>query len=112
MLYENVCEEHIGGGTDIYNAAKYALELIRDNYAPDDYTTAVILMTDGASETENRQLFEDFYSVSGSDIPVFSIMFGEAESWHLDGIAKLTNARVFDGRKDFVGAFRSVKEYN
>lgn len=112
LLYENVCEEQIGGGTDIYNAAMYALELLSDNYATDDYTAAVILMTDGASAVESRADFEEFYSTSGGDIPVFSIMFGSAERGQLDGIAQLTNARVFDGREDLVGAFRSVKGYN
>ena len=30
----------------------------------------------------------------------------------LQEIADLTNGRVFDGREDLVGAFRSVKGYN
>lgn len=111
-LYQNVCDEQIGGGTDIYNAAQYALELIGDNYDPADYTSAVILMTDGASADETRADFEEAYRTRGGDIPVFSIMFGSAEREQLDGIARLTNARVFDGRTDLVSAFRSVKGYN
>lgn len=112
QLYERVREEQIGGGTDIYTAAQYAVELINDNYNPSDYTAAVILMTDGASATGNKTGFEEFYCEAGGDIPIFSIMFGSAKSDQLDGIAQLTNARVFDGRKDLVGAFRSVKGYN
>ena len=112
LLYQDVCNENIGGGTDIYNAAQYALELIEENYDASDYTAAVILMTDGASQTVSKADFEEFYRASGSGIPVFSIMFGTAESRQLDGIARLTNARVFDGRTDLVGAFRSVKGYN
>lgn len=111
-LYQHVCEEQIGGGTDIYTAAQYAVEMIDDYYDTSDYTAAVILMTDGASETTSKADFEEFYRTSGGDIPVFSIMFGSAESRQLDGIAELTNARVFDGREDLVGAFRSVKGYN
>lgn len=111
-LYQHVCEEQIGGGTDIYTAAQYAVELIEDYYDASDYTAAVILMTDGASETYTRHEFEEFYRTSGSNIPVFSIMFGSAKREQLDGIAELTNARVFDGREDLVGAFRSVKGYN
>lgn len=111
-LYQNVCDEQTGGGTDIYIAAQYAVELIRRNYDPSGYTPAVILMTDGASAVESRSGFEEFYSTSGGDIPVFSIMFGSAERSQLDGIAQLTNARVFDGRTDLVSAFRSVKGYN
>lgn len=111
-LYQNVCDEQTGGGTDIYIAAQYAVELIRSNYDPSGYTPAVILMTDGASAVESRSDFEEFYRTSGGDIPVFSIMFGSAERGQLDGIAQLTNARVFDGRTDLVSAFRSVKGYN
>lgn len=112
QLYEKVRDEEIGGGTDIYTAAEYAVKLINEKYTPSDYTAAVILMTDGVSAIENRYSFEQFYRESGEDIPIFSIMFGSAESDQLDDIARLTNARVFDGRKDLVGAFRSVKGYN
>ena len=111
-LYQSVCDEEIGGGTNIYTAARYAVEMIGDYYDASDYTAAVILMTDGASETYSKADFEEAYRNSGSKIPVFSIMFGSAERDQLDDIARLTNARVFDGREDLVGAFRSVKGYN
>ena len=111
-LYENVRTEQIGGGTDIYKPVQYAVELIREDYDTSAYTAAVILMTDGASQTNSKSGFEEFYITNGGDIPVFSIMFGSAESAQLDDIALLTNARVFDGREDLVGAFRSVKGYN
>ena len=45
-------------------------------------------------------------------MPVFSIMFGDADESQLEDLAELTNARVFDGRENLVGAFRSVKGYN
>lgn len=111
-LYQSVCGEQTGGGTDIYTAAQYALNMVEQQYDAADYTTAVILMTDGASVTGTKQDFEDFCRESGTDIPVFSIMFGAAKREQLDEIAALTNARVFDGREDLVGAFRSVKGYN
>ena len=43
---------------------------------------------------------------------MISIMFGDADDSQLNELAKLTNARVFDGRSDLIGAFRSVKGYN
>ena len=46
------------------------------------------------------------------DIPVFSIMFGDAEESQLEELAQYTNGRVFDGTEDLIGAFRSVKGYN
>ena len=46
------------------------------------------------------------------DVPVFSIMFGDADPEQLEELAEATNARVFDGREDLIDAFRKVKGYN
>ena len=46
------------------------------------------------------------------DVPVFSIMFGDAQESQLAELARYTNGRVFDGTEDLIGAFRSVKGYN
>jgi Ca-activated chloride channel family protein len=39
-------------------------------------------------------------------------MFGSASSNQLDGIAQLTNAKVFDGRTNLLEAFKQVRGYN
>lgn len=111
-LFTTVQNEEIGGGTDMYLAASYGLQMIVDNYNLENYTPAIILMTDGASVTAHQEDFIDLYDELGVDVPVFSIMFGDASSEQLEELAALTNARVFDGRKDLVAAFRSVKGYN
>ncbi len=111
-LYDDLKDEQVGGGTDIYEAAMYSVDLILENYSPEKYTAAVILMTDGASADGTKEEFVEHYREKDSDIPIFSIMFGEAKREQLDEIADLTNARVFDGREDLVGALRSVKGYN
>ena len=112
-LYKAVEEERPGGGTDIYLPAIEALREMRENYDLTQYTPAVILMTDGKSNG-NMDFgdFQDFYLQEQMDVPVFSIMFGQAQESQLDELADLTNARVFDGREDLIGAFRSVKGYN
>jgi Ca-activated chloride channel family protein len=46
------------------------------------------------------------------DVPVFSVMFGEANQAQLKGLAELTRARVFDGKTDLVRAFKNAKGYN
>ena len=69
-------------------------------------------MSDGVSKSDSREDFIAKYNSCGYDIPVFSIMFGEAEDRQLSELAELTNAKVFDGRTDLTGAFRSVKGYN
>ena len=76
------------------------------------YTPAIILLTDGVSSGDAEDFLREYESL-GLDVPVFSIMFGDADP---DPAARrwpsATNARVFDGREDLVGAFRSVKGYN
>ena len=111
-LYENFKGEEPGGGTDMYLALQEGLTMIAEDYDVSEYTPALILMTDGASKLSHRQDFEELYKELGLDVPVFSIMFGEADSSQLEELAQLTNARVFDGREDLVSAFRSVKGYN
>ncbi|MGN0641504.1 MAG: substrate-binding domain-containing protein [Huintestinicola sp.] len=111
-LYYDIAAEEPGGGTDMYSAAAIGIEEAIANYDLSGYCPAVILMTDGASKTDRREDFISEYNSCGYDIPVFSIMFGDAEDGQLTELAELTNARVFDGRTDLVGAFRSVKGYN
>lgn len=111
-LYEAVEAENPKGGTDIYAAVEKGLQILSENYDLENYTPAIILMTDGQSETFNKEQLTDVYRKLNLDIPIFSIMFGDATSEQLDELAKLSNARVFDGRTDLVSAFRSVKGYN
>lgn len=39
-------------------------------------------------------------------------MFGSASASQLDDIAKLSNAKVFDGRTNLLEAFKKVRSYN
>ena len=110
-LYDWIGQAQPGGGTDIYNAAVRGLEILSE-YDLSQYTPAIILMTDGRSN--GWMEFDDFaaaYEEMGMDIPVFSIMFGDAEESQLGQLAQYTNGRVFDGTGDLIGAFPSVKGY-
>ena len=109
-LYNEIAAAQPGGGTDIYTAAAEAYNLA-SGYDLSQYTPAVILMTDGQS-VYNESVFEDALEAYDSDIPVFSITFGDADPSQLEELAALTDARVFDGTKDLTEAFRSVKGYN
>ncbi|MCI7805253.1 MAG: VWA domain-containing protein [Oscillospiraceae bacterium] len=111
-LYEQVSSEEPEGGTDMYAALKKGMEILSEYENLNDYTPAIILMSDGESVTASQPEFTQCYQELGLDIPIFSIMFGDADSSQLDALASLTNARVFDGRTDLVSAFRSVKGYN
>ena len=109
-LLQNVLNQQPGGGTNIYLPAALGLEEML-KMPLDKYVPAIILMTDGKSDGQYRD-FADIWQRAGADIPVFSIMFGDAESGQLDALANLTRGRVFDGRQDLVKAFRTAKGYN
>lgn len=111
-LYKKVSSETPHGGTNMYTALKNGLEILSEYEDLEKYTPAIILMSDGASVTSTEQEFTSYYKELGLEIPVFSIMFGDADPSQLEALAELTNARVFDGRTDLISAFRSVKGYN
>ena len=102
-----------GGGTDIYTPILRSFQLM-GGYAAGAYIPAIIVMTDGESEDYFDE-FRGLYTTTGMeamDVPVFSIMFGDAQQAQLDGLAALTRARVFDGKADLVTAFRNARGYN
>ena len=87
-LYGKIAGEATVGGTDIYRAAREGLELIARNYDLDQYTPAIILMTDGMSNgSEDFEDFQAAYEAAGEDVPVFSILFGDAEKSELEELA-------------------------
>lgn len=102
------------GGTNMYKAAEVAIKMIKKDAESGKYHTSVIVMSDGASEGR----FADFeqnlkkLGVNIKDIPLFTILFGEAEISQMEHMAKSMSGRMFDGRKDVVLAFREAKGYN
>ena len=109
-LLQKVDGYHADGGTDIYNPVIEGLNLLKD-VDTKKYNPAVILMTDGKSDGDITQL-EEYYQDVNKDIPVFSIMFGDASDEQLNEISDLTRARTFDGKNNLVEAFKNAKGYN
>ena len=109
-LYERVEEQTPGGGTNMYSAIVEGLDLLY-SFDLSDYTPAIILLTDGQSGGSIDDI-EPYYSDLGVSVPIFSIMFGDADESQLEELAEYSNARVFDGRENLTEAFRSVKGYN
>lgn len=110
QLNERIKEQEANGGTDMYYALEEALSTL-DGVDLSAYTPAIILLTDGRSGGDFES-FRGIYDAYGYDIPIFSILFGDADREQLEQLAEYTKARVFDGREDLVNAFRSVKGYN
>jgi Ca-activated chloride channel family protein len=108
--FDEIASTSPSGGTNIYLPIAECLRMM-ERYNAEDYITAIILMTDGKSDDYYDE-FSRLYRASGMDVPVFSIMFGSSNPDQLNGLAELTRARVFDGKADLTGAFRTAKGYN
>lgn len=110
-ILDNISNLRPSGATNIYETAEEAIELLKDEDM-EKYNVSVILMTDGMSNVGNFRSFSKYYKYLNKDIPVYSIMFGDAYENELEDIANLTNAKVFDGKKDLLKAFKEVRGYN
>jgi Ca-activated chloride channel family protein len=102
-----------GGGTNMYVAAAKALEILKPLSDSGKYHCAVIVMSDGESDGG----LSDFKGMlknggAGKDIPLFTILFGDAKEDQMRALAGEMSGLMFDGRKDVVKAFREAKGYN
>lgn len=105
------------GGTDLYGAlinALGTLEPYAENDTLFDYLPAIVAMTDGASEVDNRPQMLRFLDQSGygRDIPIHSIAFGNADEAQLEELSDKTIGRMFKAGSDLAKALRSAKGYN
>ena len=99
------------GGTNIYLPLTTALEELKQ-YDIQNYTTSIILMTDGQSNEGSFESVQQKWTQEKSDIPIFSITFGDSDETQLQELANFSKARVFDGKKDLESAFKQAKGYN
>ena len=109
LLYR-IKEQEIDGSTAIYLATNEALKILSEE--SDEYISSVILMTDGQNNVGYYRDFSNYYINLNKEIPVYSITFGSADEDELEQISKLTNGKVFDGKKDLATAFKKVRGYN
>lgn len=112
-LYDQIDSLDTGGGTALFEATAEAVRIL-DGLPEEDldrYQPAIVLLTDGRAGDSFR-VFQHAYQEAGMDVPVFSIMFGDAQEDELADLAALTRGRVFDGRTDLIEAFRKVRGYN
>ena len=99
------------GGTNIYDPSIEALKILKkDN--DNDYTKTVILMTDGYSNSGSFYDLERYYKNNKETVPIYSITFGSSDDYQLKDLAKLSNAKVFDGKSGLLRAFTEVRSYN
>ncbi|MDO5037890.1 MAG: VWA domain-containing protein [Tissierellia bacterium] len=113
-LYETSQTYELGGGTSMYEGIIYGLDLLEaEGEDLDHYTPAIVVLSDGqANGWATLEDLEGAYRHLDKDVPIFSILFGQASPDQLQEVAELSRGRVFDGRQDMVAAFQSVKGYN
>jgi len=115
-LDQKIAEAQPGGDTDMYSAVLLAFQAIKKlGPAASEYRASIVVMSDGASnqgrdlEWLGGKLRE---AGAGGDTPVYTMLFGEADTKQMEPLAKTFGGRMFDGRKDFVGTFQEVLSYN
>ena len=109
-LMENINKKIPSGGTALYDAVIKGLEIL--DVETDDYTKTIIAMSDGAINMGTFKSLKDKYNVLKDKIPIYSITFGDAVEYELEEIAELSNAKVFDGKKELLKALKKVRGYN
>ncbi len=113
-LYNDLKQYNTLSATYMYEAIGKAIDILEENKdILKDYSPAIVVLTDGRPNGEWS--FEDLkeaYDDLDMDIPIFGIMFGDAQEEDLEEIATMSKARVFDGRNDMIKAFQNVKGYN
>ena len=110
-LLKNIHGLDPSGTTALYKAAEQALRIL-ENEDMNKYNVSVVLMTDGYANEGSFESLQRTYRKINKQIPIYSITFGSASEYQLEDIADLSNAKIFDGRKDLVKAFKEVRGYN
>jgi len=105
------------GGTALYDAVYVSLQnMLRERQRYPGYQYSVVAFTDGEN-TVGRKLddFKRDYAALPEDvrgIPVFWVLFGEANEAALKDLAKLTGGQVFDARKrSLYSVFKDIRAY-
>lgn len=110
-LLKNIKTLRPNGSTNIYDTSIAALKILNSEDLR-TYNVSIILMTDGMSNMGSYSSLFDEYKKIKKEIPIYSITFGNAYEDELEEIADLTNAKIFDGKKDLLRAFKEVRGYN
>ena len=99
------------GGTNIYAPTLEALKILKET-DNEEYTKTVILMTDGVSNAGSFSDVSSYYRLNNETTPIYSITFGQSSENQLRELARLSNAKVFDGKNGLKEAFAEVRSYN
>ena len=110
-LLEQINNHKSKGTTALHLACIEAVKCLK-NEDMNKYNVSVVLMTDGQGNVGTFDNLKYEYQKINKQIPIYSIMFGEAMESQLKEIADMSNGKVFDGKSDLVRAFKEVRGYN
>lgn len=105
------------GGTALYDAVFQALQqMLQEKKRSPYYQYSVVAFTDGESNKgRSLQQFKQDYAALPEDvrgIPVFMVVFGEANEAALQDLVKTTGGKVFDARRlPLYSVFKDIRAY-
>ncbi|HET7863771.1 MAG TPA: VWA domain-containing protein [Burkholderiaceae bacterium] len=105
------------GGTALYDAVFQALQqMLQEKKRSPNYQYSVVAFTDGESNKgRSLQQFKQDYAALPEDvrgIPVFMVVFGEANEAALQELVKTTGGKVFDARRlPLYSVFKDIRAY-
>lgn len=108
---------HMSGATSLYDAVLQALENMHaERQKNPAYQYSVVAFTDGENNRgRNLAQFKAAYAQLPEDvraIPVFMVLFGEAQEKDLRDLVNTTGGRVFDARKaSLYSVFKDIRAY-
>lgn len=104
----------VQGGTAIYDALAKVYPLALEELKQGKRNVSIVLMTDGENR-DGSSLKEFTALVNQLDerrVPVFAILYGEANQGEMSTLASLTGGRVFDARKSSLkSVMKSIRNY-
>jgi Ca-activated chloride channel family protein len=107
-LYDNIKSYQPDDGTNLYTCLNRAVQEFQQTN-DQNRKRIIILMTDGKSDTDGQSDFTAGLQSLGN-VPVISILYGEADRTQLDDLAKLSGGTVVD-QGNLVEALREATGY-
>jgi Ca-activated chloride channel family protein len=105
------------GGTALYDAVFVSLQhMLEEKQKNPRYQYSVVAFTDGENNKgRSLQQFKQDYAQLPEDvraIPVFMVLFGEANESDLKELVKITGGKVFDARRTpLYSVFKDIRAY-
>lgn len=117
-INDRIASYDASGGTNIFGTLQDAFTTVAEN-ASDDTISSIVLFTDGESnDGPSASEFDSWYTEfvastpAAQQVPVYVILFGEADVDEMEQLAALTGGRTFDAADENLAAvFTEIRGY-